>query len=131
MHLEQGYNLDNNQPHINNMLAYYWATTGKDIIKAENFIAKALAKDKNNPYFLDTHALILYKQKKYDQAQAILEQLQTSHTATSLLHLAKVHYKLDNKKEAAMYMQQATSLKNNTHDQKKLHKLQLLLATND
>lgn len=130
-HLEQGYKLDNNQPHINNMLAYYWATTGKDRIKAETFMHKALAKDKNNPYFLDTHALILYKQKKYDQAQTILEQLHTNHTATSLLHLAKVHYKLDNKKEANLYAQQAASLKNNTHDQKTLHKLHRLLATND
>lgn len=130
-HLEQGYKLDNNQPHLNNMLAYYWATTGKDCIKAENFMNKALAKDKNNPYFLDTHALILYKQKKYAHAQHILEQLHTNHTATSLLHLAKVHYKLNNKKEAILYTQQAASLKNNTHDQKTLHKLQLLLATND
>lgn len=130
-HLEGGYKLDNNQPHINNMLAYYWATAGKDNTKAESFINKALSTEKNNPYFLDTQALILYKQQKYDQAQTILEQLNTSHTATSLLHLAKVHYKRNNKKEATQYVQQAASLKNNTHDQKTLHKLQLLLATND
>jgi tetratricopeptide (TPR) repeat protein len=127
-HLEKAYALNNNHPHVNNTLAYYWATKGKDCAKAHAFINKALTHDPQNPYFLDTHALILYKEKKYSHAQQILEQLTAHNNSTILLHLAKVHYALNNKENADTFTKKAQTLVKNNHEKKALHKMQLLLA---
>jgi tetratricopeptide (TPR) repeat protein len=127
-HLESAYALNQQSPHINNSLAYYWATKGKDTTKAHSFITKALATDNTNPYFLDTQALILYKEKKYPEAQNILEQLTACNNGTMLLHLAKVHYALNNKENADIFTQKAQTLIKNNHEKKALHKMQLLLA---
>ena len=127
-HLDQAHGLNDNCPHVNNALAYYWATKGKDTKKAIPFIEKALAHSATNPYFLDTHALILYKEKKYDQAQQILEQLALHENGTILLHLAKVHYALNNKENADTFTKKAQYLVKDNHEKKALHKMQLLLA---
>jgi len=126
--LEQAHALNGNCPHVNNTLAYYWATKGKDTKKALAFIEKALAHSATNPYFLDTHALILYKEKKYEQAQQILEQLALHENGTMLLHLAKVHYALNNRENADTFTKKAQHLVKNNHEKKALHKMQLLLA---
>ena len=126
--LENAYALNTQNPHINNALAYYWATKGKNTTKAHSFIKKALATDTKNPYFLDTQAVILYKEKKYKQAQQILEPLANRNNGTILLHLAKVHYALNNKENADIFTQQAQPLVKNNHEKKALHKMQLLLT---
>jgi tetratricopeptide (TPR) repeat protein len=127
-HLENAYELNPHNAHINNALAYYWATKGKDIIKAQPFIDKALAANSTNPYFLDTKAVILYKEKKYDQAQNILEKLDHHNNGTILLHLAKVHYALNNKENADIFTQKAHALTKNSHEKKAVKKMQLLLT---
>ena len=126
--LESAYALDTQCPHINNALAYYWATKGKDITKAHFFIEKALQSNSTNPYFLDTHALILYKEKKYHHAQEILEQLTYHNNGTILLHLAKVHYALNNTEDADTFTKKAQPFVKNNHEKKALHKMQLLLT---
>ncbi len=126
--LEQAHNFNNDCPHINNALAYYWATKGKNTTKALSFIQKSLQHDSSNPHFLDTHALILYKEKKYHEAQQILDQLATTNNSTMLLHLAKVHYKLNNKEIADTFTKKAESFVRNNQEKKALHKMQLLLA---
>lgn len=127
-HLENAYALNTENPHINNSLAYYWATKGKNTIKAHSFIKKALATDTKNPYFLDTHAVILYKEKKYEQAQQILEPLAAHNNGTMLLHLAQVNYALNNKENADIFTKKAQSLITSNHEKKALHKMQLLLT---
>jgi tetratricopeptide (TPR) repeat protein len=126
--LEQAYGFNNDCPHINNALAYYWTTKGKDPIKALTFIQKSLQADSTNPHFLDTQALILYKEKKYHEAQQILEQLANNNNGTMLLHLAKVHYKLNNKEIADTFTQKASALVKNNQEKKALHKMQRLLT---
>ena len=126
--LESAYALNQDSPHINNALAYYWATQGKDVSKARPFIEKALKHDNTNPYFLDTQALILYKEKKYEDAQTILEQLVCHNNGTMLLHLAKVHYKLNNKEFADTFTKKAQAAVKNSHEKKELNKMELLLA---
>jgi tetratricopeptide (TPR) repeat protein len=126
-YLEKAYTYNPQCPHINNTLAYYWATTGKNIDKASVHIKTALAHNKNNPYFLDTHALILYKQKEYTQARHILEQLIAHNNGMMLLHLAKVHYALDNKQEADTFVKKAELLVKNNHEKKALEKMKKIL----
>lgn len=92
-----------------NLHAYYLATTGKQVAKARPLIAKVLAKDPHNPHYLDTQAVILYKEKKYTKAQNLLKQLakEIPGDATIIKHLAKVHYKLGDKKTARSTIDQA------------------------
>lgn len=127
-HLESAYALNQHHPHINNSLAYYWATKGKNTTQAYSFIEKALKTDPTNPYFLDTQAVILYKEKKYKQAQDILEKLAHLNNGTMLLHLAKVNYALNNKENADIFTQKAQPLVKNNHEKKALKKMQLLLT---
>ncbi|HLJ31396.1 MAG TPA: hypothetical protein VKU36_03080 [Candidatus Babeliales bacterium] len=123
-HLENAYTLQQQNPHVNNALAYYWATKGKDIHKARSFLDQALACDDKNPYFLDTKAVILYKEKKYEDAQKILEQLTSYNNGTMLLHLAKVYYALNNKENADIFTQKAQALTKNSYEKKAIEKMQ-------
>lgn len=128
-YLEKAHQFNEHCPHTNNTLAYYWATKGKDLTKAHQFISKALKAHSNNPYFLDTQALILYKEKKYTQAQEILEKLVTdNNNSTMLLHLAKVHYSLNNKEIADTFTKKAEALVKNNQEKKALEKMKVLLA---
>ena len=127
-YLEKARTLNPECPHVHNALAYYWATKGKDLEKAHTYIAKSLEKNSTNPYFLDTHAFILYKEKKYTEAQIILEKLVTHNNSTMLLHLAKVHYSLNNKDIADTFTKKAEALVKNNHEKKALEKMKLLLA---
>jgi predicted Zn-dependent protease len=127
-HLENAHTVTPDNPHINNALAYYWATKGKDLTKAHTFINKALVTDNTNPYFLDTHAVILYKERKYEEAHNILANLAICNNGTMLLHLAKVHYALNNKENADMFTQKAHAVAKNDHEKKAIEKMQLLLA---
>ncbi len=129
VNLENAYELDKDSAHLNNALAYYWATKGKNSTKARQFIEVSLRADNTNPYFLDTHALILYKEKKYHEAQKILESIEHHHNGTMLLHLAKVHYSLNNKENAHALTKKAQLLAKNYHEKKALNKMELLLTS--
>lgn len=56
-----------------NLIAYYDASKGKNIDRAQQLISKALAQEPKNPHFIDTQAVILHKQQKFEQAVALLE----------------------------------------------------------
>ena len=127
-YLTDAYSLNQNCPHIANALAYYWATKGKDLNKAHQLLDKALNKAPQNPYFLDTKALILYKEKKYTQALEILEKIADTENSTILLHLAKVHYALNNKEIAGTFTQKAQALAEHDCEKKSLIKMNLRLA---
>ena len=81
-----------------NLQAYYYATAGKNIEKAQQLFEKAYEQDKGNPHFLDTKAVILYKQQKYAQALQLLEPLaqKLAQDSTIHIHLAKTYHKMDN-----------------------------------
>lgn len=93
-----------------NLEAYYYATKGKQLDTAKKLVAKALKKDPKNPHYLDTQAVILYKEKKYDQAHKLLQKLAQAepHDATIMKHLAKVQFKMGNKDQARTILSQAT-----------------------
>ncbi len=79
-----------------NLRAYYYATEGNDLVKAQDYFDKAYAKDRGNPHFLDTQALIFYKQKKYAKALQLLEPIaqKLPDDSSILIHLAKTYHQL-------------------------------------
>ncbi len=108
-----------------NLRAYYYATEGNNIFKAQELLDQALQKEPNNPHFLDTQAVIFYQQKQYTKAYKLLKQLiqKIPDDATMLIHLAQVLYILDNKDEAAATIEQAKTKVKHVHERKIISKL--------
>ena len=116
-------------PPLLNLLAYYYATKGKKLPDAQKLIDRVLKQDPHNPHFLDTQAMIWYKQKKYEPAQQLLRKLsqQAPDDITILIHLAKTYDKLGNQSEAKSVIQSAQQHAHTTHEQKRLkHVISLL-----
>lgn len=110
--LEQGLHLGQNYPPLLNLLAYYHTTHTNQKDKATRLIDAALAQDPHNPHFLDTKAVILYKNNKYKDALALLASAlkQEPEDSTILIHTAKTLHKLGD------YTQAYNTLKHaNTH----------------
>ncbi len=92
--LQEAINLNRNYPPALNLMAYYCATEGKDLKKAQDLITIALQKDVHNPHFNDTQALIHYKKGDYQKALALLEPIAALHDSTILIHLGKTYHRL-------------------------------------
>jgi tetratricopeptide (TPR) repeat protein len=56
-----------------NLLAYCYALKNKKLDPALALCQQALLSDPENPHFLDTYALVLFKQKKYAQALSFFQ----------------------------------------------------------
>lgn len=108
-----------------NIAAYFYATKGKNIDRAEQLIVQALQLEPHNQHYLDTRAIILYKQGAYDKAESLLTGLltQINHDSTMLLNMAKTKYKLGKIDEAHQFLQQAQSLVHNNYESAVLQKL--------
>lgn len=96
--LTQGINLKQEFAPLLNLAAYYYATKGKDLAKAHDLIKRVLAVDPHNPHFLDTQAVVYYKEKKFDAARDILVRIAKANPSDSMIkiHLAKVEFKKGN-----------------------------------
>jgi len=99
-----------------NLLAYHYAETGDDLAQAQQLIDQVLAHHPENPHFLDTQALIRYKQKNYEQALALLEKCANicPEDVTILKHLSKTLYKLGNRNRAVQTLQTAQQFATHT-----------------
>jgi predicted Zn-dependent protease len=122
--LEQGKALNTNFLPLLNLLAHYYATKGNDIAQAQELIRTVHAQDQNNPHYLDTKALILYKQKEYDQACTLLEKLHAAHPhdATIALHLAKTVQRMGDSGRAKIIAQQATPHAHSAYEKTRIAK---------
>jgi predicted Zn-dependent protease len=100
--VEQGLAQNSVHAPLFNLAAYYYATKGKDLKKAQHYIRLALAQEPANFHYIDTQALILYKLRAFDKAEALLDQLyaQIPTDSAVILNLAKTKYKLGKKDEA-------------------------------
>lgn len=89
-----------------NLIAYYDATKGKNLERAQELIAHALSHDSKNPHYLDTQSLIWYKQKKFDDAIALLEPFanQCDHGCMVQKRLGKLHYAKGAYQDAKKYL---------------------------
>lgn len=104
-----------------NLLAYYYATKGKNIPKAQTLISKVLKIEKNNPHYYDTQAVILYKKGHYKKAANLLEQLiaQAPDDHAIAKNLGKTYFKMGKKNQASITLHKALELAHNNQDQKK------------
>lgn len=109
-----------------NIAAYFYATKGKNIDKAETLISQALKIEPDNHHYLDTRAIILYKQGEYDKAEMLLTGLlnQIENDSTIMLNLAKTKYKLGKIEEAHTLVKRAQTFVHNTHQATTLKKLE-------
>lgn len=112
-------------PPLHNLLAYIYASKTNDLDKAHTHIAKALAKDANNPHFLDTQAVILYHQNKFADAITILEKVAAAHPHdfTVQCHLGKCYFKQGNTEQALKTIQSATKIANGDYEKFKAKNL--------
>lgn len=114
-------------PPAYNLHAYYCATKGKDLETAQQLCKRACTGDRHNPHFLDTQAVILYKQKKYDQAQKLLQALneKNGNDSSILINLAKTQYKLGNRQLAQQTLAQAEQHAKSAYEKKKVSTLNI------
>jgi predicted Zn-dependent protease len=120
--LEQGLHLKTNFLPLMNLLAYHYATKGKNLLKAQQLMAQILTYDNTNPHLLDTHALILYKKQQYQDALQLLQNLHAKvpDDATIMLHLAQTHHKLNNKDLAHATLRNAQAMAKSTYEKNKI-----------
>ena len=98
-----------------NLLAYYYATKTNDLEKAQALIEKALQLDPYNTHFLDTKAVVWYKQKHYTKAYELLVALEKQEPQDMHIkyHKAKVAYNLNNVTVAKETLNQVIALTSN------------------
>jgi predicted Zn-dependent protease len=99
---------------------HYYTTHEKNIFYANQLITKALEQDKENSNYLLMHAYVLYKQKEFNKANQLLEQLQTklNNNALLLIRLAQTKHKLGNTKYAQDLITRAEKHAENDNEKK-------------
>lgn len=93
-----------------NNYAYFLSEEDKDLDKAERMSKKTIDEEPENPTYLDTYAWILFKQKRYEEAQKYIDkvlELSPSPDATLLEHAGDIYSKTGNTKEAVAFWKKA------------------------
>jgi tetratricopeptide (TPR) repeat protein len=92
-----------------NNYSYYLALRGSNLDRAEKLSSQLIRNHPDNPSFLDTHAWVLYKLKKYREARKIMERVIDSGkaNATHLEHFGDILYQLGEVETAVEYWQKA------------------------
>jgi len=123
--LEQGLQLQTDYPPLLNLLSYYYATKGNNLILAQKYIDVVLKQDKDNPHFLDTQARIYYKQELYYQAQDILERIaqKAPDDITILKHLSKTLFQQGLREQAQTIAQNALTVAQTSQEKNKIEHL--------
>lgn len=106
----------NNHILLNNY-SYYLADRGEKLNKAEQMIKLANNMISNNINYIDTYAWILFKQKKYNEAeQKLLKTLNIGgeESAVILEHYGDINYFLNKTKTAVEYWKKAKKINQNS-----------------
>lgn len=129
--LEKGYKLSTSFTPLSNLLAYYYATKGKNLTQAQKIISQVLKQEPTNPHFLDTQALIFYKEKKYAKAEVELKKLHTQEPqdATIARHLSKVYHRLGKHDQARKTLESAVRVAQDAQEKLKCAKWQARWST--
>lgn len=102
------YNPDNST--VLNNYAYYLSEEDRQLKKAEQMSARANELSQSNATFLDTHAWILYKLGRYEEAKKYILQaiaLDSSGSEVLLVHYGDILYKLGDDFMARVYWKRA------------------------
>jgi len=110
-----------------NYLAYSWAEQGEQLEKAEVYARRAVAKEKNDPFVLDTLGWVLYKRGDYKKAAEVLEKAHKLQADVGIIaeHLGDVYVKLNQNEKAFEKLQKAQDLE---ADQKHKDELQVKIT---
>jgi predicted Zn-dependent protease len=110
-------------PELMNNLAYLYAehpTDAQALPKAADLAAKALAKQPQNPFFLDTTAWIAYKRGELDAAWYNIQSALSRAPAEGLhcMHAAIILHERGEDKQALEYLDKAVQQKTDLNLQK-------------
>lgn len=109
---------------LHNLLAYIYSTKAKDFDRATSSIEKALKTDPANPHFLDTKAMILYKQKNYDAALAVWNTISPAATDFTIsCHQGKCQILAGQKDAGLASLKTAATLASNKEQKQKAENL--------
>jgi Flp pilus assembly protein TadD len=93
-----------------NNYAYFLSVEGRDFERALIMSTRANQLSENNSTYLDTHAWILYKLGKYEEARNVQRKalmLDTTGSEALLMHYGDILYALDDKFMAETYWKKA------------------------
>lgn len=109
---EKAMELNESDTGVLNNYAYKLSELGQDLTKAEEMSSRIVAEEPDNATFLDTHAWVLYKEKKYNEAKVYIDKaiLNMSFDEPSVYyfdHAGDIYLKLGLKEEAVQFWQRA------------------------
>lgn len=102
---------------LHNVVAYWYATQGNNFLRAQALIDNALAQEPRNPFYIDTQAMIFFKQEQYAQAEELFkksaqlipdEPMIIEHLAQCYIKQNKPALALSTLKKGLMYTQNKT-----------------------
>lgn len=99
-----GYDKDNAM--VLNNYAYFLSLEGRELDKALEMASRAVALTDNNPTYLDTHAWVLFKLGRTEEAKKIMQQaiaLDTQGSPELLVHYGDILYALGEQFMAEVY----------------------------
>lgn len=111
-----------------NYLAYTWAEMGNELELAETYARKAVEKEKEDAFILDTLGWVLFKKGKFKEAAAILDKAHEMQPKASIIleHLGDVYAKLNRNDKARNLFIQAEEFEEDSTRKKEI-KLKLSL----
>ncbi|MCX7820404.1 MAG: tetratricopeptide repeat protein [Brevinematales bacterium] len=113
-YLERALKLKENDPEINNLLAYVYSIEKINLDKAHNLVDKALIIKPDYLPYLDTKGWIYYNEGNFQKSFEIFNKVETLVTTTNedsagfdeiYYHLSKIYEKMGNKKESQKYIE--------------------------
>lgn len=108
--LERAQNYSDYAP-SHNLQAYIYATKANNFDRAEQEIEKALKLDPKNSHFLDTKAMLLVKQKKFEDALIVWNAIDPKdHDFTILCHQGKCQIMAGKKQDAITTIKNAQTI---------------------
>lgn len=101
-----------------NNYSYYLALRGTGLERAEKLSEQLIRNHPDNPSFLDTHAWVLYKLKKYRDARRVLERviMGDKANATHMEHFGDILFQLGEIETAVQYWKKARALNVNGNE---------------
>ncbi len=105
--------LEPDQPHVLNYLAYTWVERGENFDRAEDMLKKAVALRPDDGYIVDSLGWVYYRLRRYKEAVAELEKAIELRPNDPVIndHLGDAYWRVGRRHEARYQWQRALSFK--------------------